>query len=612
MNEDSALAALAQVELFAQLDRDALAAVAHAVTQVTVPVGTALMNQGDPGDALYVVLRGRLVVEMCSEDGVVRRIGDLGPGELVGEMAMLSAEPRSATVRAVRESEVVRLGRDAFALLCARHPELMQRLAIVLAGRLREANAPKPPREQLRSVVLLPHGPDVALAAFARQLHAALRSYGDWVMHDRQSMPAGGGAPAARQARAEIAALEHAGHRVLLVGDAADPAWNEIVVGQADLILIVANAEADPAPAAIEAALPPQLPAPRELVLLHRPGSEPSGTARWLAPRTLARHHHLRRGDDAHAHRLARRVAGCSVGLVLGGGGARGFAHIGVYRAITELGIPIDRVGGTSMGSIMAGEVALGWDWQTMHERTRHVFRKDPLAFDNTLPLVSKIACNKVVRLFVDLFGERRAEDCWLPYFAVSCSLTDARVLAHRTGPLWQCVRASSALPGLGPPVIQSGRFLVDGAILNNLPADMLAEEGMGPIIAVNVSPKEDLGTVREDNYRMSGWRLLWERLLDRPGARAYPSALWVLQRTVLLASVDMAERMKKVASLYLRIPVDEFEMFRWREIDRIVPIGHASSREALAQWARAGMPRMGDAAVPGGEGPRGSGAAGD
>jgi predicted acylesterase/phospholipase RssA len=185
-----------------------------------------------------------------------------------------------------------------------------------------------------------------------------------------------------------------------------------------------------------------------------------------------------------------------------------------------------------------------------------------------------------------ELFGEARAEDCWLPYFSVSCSLTDARVVTHRTGPLWQCVRASSALPGLGPPVIQSGSFLVDGAILNNLPADILEDEGMGPVIAVNVSPKEDLGTVREDNYRLSGWRILWERLLGRPGAREYPSALWVLQRTVLLASVDMAERMKKLASLYLHVRVDDYEMFKWDEIDRIVPVGYASGKDALARWA--------------------------
>lgn len=589
MSNDTALDALRQVALFAGLDPEAVSSVEHAVTRRDVPVGTVLIAQGDPGDALYVVLRGRLIVEMRSEDGVVRRLNEICAGELVGEMAMLSSEPRSATVRAVRASEVVELTRDAFELLCSKHPQLMRRLASVLASRLRERNAPKRAFEKLRSVVLIPHDRSVALASFAAQLHDALSGYGDWVVRDEAAMPPIGTSRSARErsAHAAIASLEHAGHHVLLVGSADDLEWNEIILTQADLVLVVARADADPRPSEIEGAMASELLSPRELVLLHEPGREPSGTARWLRERKLARHHHLRRDDRAHTRRLARRLAGCSVGLVLGGGGARGFGHIGVIRAIAELGIPIDRVGGTSMGSIMAGEVALGWSWETMHERTRYAFRHDPLALDNTLPLVSKITCNKVVRLFQGLFGDARAEDCWLPYFSVSCSLTNARIVTHNTGQLWQCVRASSALPGLGPPVIQSGGFLVDGAILNNLPADLLENEGMGPVIAVNVSPKEDLGTVWEDNYRLSGWRILWERLRGRPGAREYPSVLWVLQRTVLLASIDMAERMKKVASLYIHLPVGDYEMFKWKEIDRIVPVGYESSKGILASWAR-------------------------
>jgi predicted acylesterase/phospholipase RssA/CRP-like cAMP-binding protein len=592
MIEDDPIDALRRVALFAGLDPETLASVAHAMTRRRVAVGSVLIAQGVPGEALYVVVRGRLAAEVRNEEGEVRQLGEIVPGELVGEMAMLSSEPRSATVRALRTSEVVELTREAFERLCSRHPELMRRLASLLANRLRAANMPEPSREKLRTVALIPHDRSVRTASLAQQLHAALSCYGNWAVLDDEEFQRQAQTDRERRAHASIAALEHGGQNVLLAGSARDPAWNEIILTQADLILIVANADADPRPSDIEASIPPLLPAPRELVLLHEPGKDPSGTARWLGERTLARHHHLRRDDSAHTHRLARRLAGCSVGLVLGGGGARGFGHIGVMRAIAELGIPIDRVGGTSMGSIMAGEVALGWDWHTMHERTRFAFRRDPLAWDNTLPLVSKIACNKVVELFQGLFGDTRAEDCWLPYFSVSCSLTHARVVTHRAGPLWQCVRASSALPGLGPPVIQSGAFLVDGAILNNLPANLLEDEGMGPVIAVSVSPKEDLGTVWGDNYRLSGWRILWERLLGRPGAREYPSALWVLQRTVLLASVDMAERMKKVASLYLHLPVGDYEMFKWNAIDRIVPVGYEFSKGLLAQWA-AGQQRV-------------------
>ena len=388
----------------------AAASVASAVSRVRVPVGTALITQNDASDARYVVLRGRFVVERVGDDGSTSYLNEIGAGELIGEMAMLSSDRRAATVRAVREGDVLQLTRDAFEKLALMHPELMRR--------------------------------------------------------------------------------------------------------------------------------------------------------------------------------LARRLAGCSVGLVLGGGGARGFGHIGAMRAFAESGVPIDRVGGTSMGSIMAAEVALGWDSGKMHERTRHAFCRDPLAWDNTFPFASKITCNKVVRLFQHLLGTAHAEDCWLPYFSVACSLTDARTVTQRSGFLWQCVRASSALPGLGPPVVESGKFLVDGAILNNLPADILADDGMGPVIAINVSPKEDLGTTRSDNYSLSGWRILWEHLRGAAWAREYSSLLWVLQRTVLLGAVDMAERMRGVASLYLQLPLDRYEMFKWSEIDPIVELGYQSSKAQIAAWA--------------------------
>ncbi|CAN5765376.1 hypothetical protein BH11GEM2_BH11GEM2_10670 [soil metagenome] len=176
------------------------------------------------------------------------------------------------------------------------------------------------------------------------------------------------------------------------------------------------------------------------------------------------------------------------------------------------------------MGSIIAAEVALGWESARIHERTRTAFRRDPLAWDNTLPFVSKITCNKVVRLFQGLFGDARAEACWLPYFSVACSLTDAHTITHRTGALWQCVRASSALPGLGPPVIKGGKFIVDGAILDNLPAELLADEGMGPVIAINVSPKEEISVGALGHSAHGGTRQRGHGGADEGGRLAVPA----------------------------------------------------------------------------------------
>ncbi len=606
-------AALRRVEWFRGLDDATLESLAGEVRVVRVPAGAALIRQGDSGDSLYVVLHGRFVVELAGDDGTVRRVGDVSAGELVGEMAMLSSERRATTVRAARASETLELERAAFERVALRHPELFRRLASLLSTRLRNAMAPPQRRERLGTVAIVPHDASIALDAFVDRLCVALAPYREATPitsafafeHEgaRGSSSEIANEPhasrASRAARASafivalerravdaVTAMERTGRLLLLVGDAADDEWNAAILEQADLVLVVGRAASPPAAGRAELAAPGSMIAPRELVLLHPTGTSPKGTVRWLTPGRFARHHHLLEDDAAHLARLARRLAGRSIGLALGGGGARGFAHIGVMRALNEAGVPIDRVGGTSMGSIMAAQVALAWDTDTMHARTREAFWHDPLAWDNTLPLVSKITCRKVVRLFQRLFGDACGEDAWLPWFCIDVSLTSASVRVRREGPLWQRVRASSALPGIGPPVIEGGEFLIDGAVINNLPADVLVDEGIGPVIAVNVSPREDLGTVWPNSYTLSGWRLLWERLRGSAAARVYPSALWVLQRTVLLGSVSSAERMESLVSLYLRPPVDNYEMFKWRAIDQVVEIGYRETRDAVREWA--------------------------
>ncbi len=190
-------------------------------------------------------------------------------------------------------------------------------------------------------------------------------------------------------------------------------------------------------------------------------------------------HHHLR--GPADYDRVVRLLTGRAVGLVLSGGGARGFAHLGVVRALREHGVPIDLVGGTSMGAILAAGVASEWSHEELVRRFKRCFVDTNPLSDYTLPLVSLVSGRKVSTLLRSELGDIDIEDLPLPYFCVSSNLTTGRMSVHQQGTLWRWLRASVAIPGVLPPVFQGGEVFVDGGAMNILACRRDACEGPRP-----------------------------------------------------------------------------------------------------------------------------------
>ncbi len=307
-------------------------------------------------------------------------------------------------------------------------------------------------------------------------------------------------------------------HRFMLyIGDDSPTEWTKRCMRQAEHIFLVGNPSETPTLSEIEKLYlqkdQPISIAKQALVLLHPDGNKlPSGTQKWLDERNVEIHHHIRLDREGDIERLSRFIAGTAIGLALGGGGARGFAHIGLLKVMQELDIPIDIIGGTSMGSYISGEYVLGWEEKEMIEKSKQIFNLG--VYDLTLPLTSAISGRKLANRLKNLFGEIEIPDMWLPYFCVSSNISRGEMVVHRTGKLWRGMRASGGVQGIVPPVVYEGDLLVDGALLSNLPADamkMLHPNGI--IIAVDVSPPEDL--VGNENYgdSLSGWKILWSKI---------------------------------------------------------------------------------------------------
>jgi predicted acylesterase/phospholipase RssA/CRP-like cAMP-binding protein len=556
-----------------------------------------LFREGEDSDSLYILISGRLRV-MLAHEGGERTVAELGRGEMVGEMGVLTGEKRSTTVVAIRDSELVKLPQAAMNHLAEKYPQVMMRVNRILANRLRLELGPKRITSTVMTFAVVPVTASLPLADFTCRLVQGLASYGS-TLHVTSAQlddELGRGAAQTLQDDADNSRIagwlseQESNYRyVVYEADAELSHWTRRCIRQADRVLIVAQADADPAPGEIEAEMESMNATARaELVLLHPADARrPVGTRNWLSPRRVRAHHHVRLGDAHDLQRLVRRLTGHALGLVLGGGGARSYAHIGVYRALTEIGIHVDIVGGTSMGSLIGAGLAMDMDEPTMITLAQQFSSRKTL-FDLTLPLVSFFASHKVTNVMRKLFEDTQIEDLWKPFFCVSSNLTRATPMVHRQGPVWQSVRASSAVPGIFSPILCEGDLLADGAMLDNLPIDVMHDVCQGgPIVAVNVSPEIDLVQDYAFGSGVSGWQVLLSRFNPLEKQVQVPSIFENILRSMSIADVHRVRSMLGLVDLYVCPAVGHFGVLDFSRYSEIIEIGYHAARQAIEAWQR-------------------------
>lgn len=588
-------------DVFGELDEASLRRIESELEWVELRPGEVLFRQDEPSDCMYIVVSGRLIG--VRESGKGRRVvAEIGRGESIGEMGFFTGEPRSLAIYARRTSHLVRFMKPVFDRISHDHPRAMLYITELLIKRLRRAAGYVRENFERSNIVVLPLGQGVRATEFTSRLVDSLHVHGKALYVSAARLDAFIGVPGFAQTSADSpldlaldAGLDEreSGYRYAVYEcDPGDSAWTRRCLERADRILLLGDAGASPGVSTVELKLlgaqTDLTAARRTLVLLHPETTDmPSGTRYWLAARTLEGHHHVRWDRDADFARLARFLTGNAIGAVLGGGGARGFAHLGVIRALREAGIPLDLIGGTSMGALIAAQPALGWDDATMLQMNRRSFveTKPVTMRDYTLPIYALVNCTRLNRNLNAPYGDIRIEDLWTGYFCVSSNLTRAEPKVHREGPVWKAIRASLALPGVFEPVVDGTELLVDGGVLNNLPGDVMRSLGGGWVIAVDVSLDRDL-EMREAALP-SPWKVLrnWFNPFGKP--IDLPNIVDLMMRTTLLASVQKTESMKKLVDLYIQPPVGKFGLMQFESFDDIAAAGYQHARTALTDWQR-------------------------
>lgn len=603
--EQIATTRLHRSQLFAQLARrfpgltsEALGALAQQVEWVTLRGGEPLFAQGAPGDSAYLLVSGRVLVQVEQPEGAPRTIAELGPGELVGEYALISEEPRGASVLAKKDSHLARFPRETFLDLVRTRSEILLELTRTILRRGRESTlALARERDRHRAIALVDLDPDCAW--FAEVLRTELAKHGETILLDAALVDGHLGKPGIAQSRPGepghirllqwLEAVEAAHRFTLLRPGAPKEPWTETVLRQADEVAYVAPIATAPGPRDVEAGaveLRRRCHHRASLILLHEPGAEhPRTTAAWLAARDVDAAYQVRRDDPGDYGRIGRILAGCALGVVLAGGGARGFAHLGVFRALEELGVAIDMIGGTSMGAPIAMLAALGHSAARCQEISRKRFSG---VWDYTFPVASILAGTRVNNSVVVEAGGWDIEDVWRPYFCISTNLTKAREERHLRGDAALAIRASLSIPGLLPPVPDGENLLVDGGVMNNFPIDVMRLiNPTGTVLAVEVSSPDAPAPNTDYGMTLSGWDVLASRYIPGRDPMAVPGIGGTILGSMLVgADRERALQLEAdLADMVLDLKVPGISLLDFERVDEAAEIGYRQALPALREW---------------------------
>lgn len=583
------------IDLFASLPLSLREELCRSLETVRVSRGQVLVLEGDPADAMYIVMSGRFEIRTENRAGA---LAEIGPGQLIGEVAFLAGGGRTATATALRESVVLRLTRVAFDALAEHSPKIWETLTITLAGRLANRNrlGMAPPDPRPRTIAVVPAGSTRVPTTFVERLHRLLAAQARaWFVSSedcrRMSSANDGSLRAVTDA---LNSLEADYDYVVYIADDALTGWSKTAVRQADLVLSVAVDEGDKG-------VPVELneierfaqtlhgAAAQRLVIIH-PNRDPiAGSRWWLAQRKVCMHHHVcLDGDDRDCARLVRFIHGTATGFVACGGGALCAAHVGLFQALTEAGIAFDMMGGTSGGAAMTAAFAMGETPELIERQTQDMFVTGGAMRRYTLPVYSLLDQTHFDRHLRNAYGAYRIEDLWIPYFAVSTNLSRGGLHCQRDGELWEAVRASGSVPALLPPFFtDDGEMLVDGGLVDNVPIRVMRELKSGPnVVAAFYVPAHEPFAVNYEELPSRGQLLRkLATAKDRKQLGEVPMIGAVLARALMAQSQKFDPHLGADDILLVPPLPDEIGLLDWHR--------HGELKAGAYDWAIAELNAM-------------------
>ncbi len=557
---------LKALDFFSDVDADSCTAIAKVGAWFSLPGGSVLYEQGSASESVYFVLNGRLVVAREGPEGE-DIVGYISAGEPVGEMSLLLDEKHTATVYALRDTELIAIPHEEFDRLHETHGDLAAALSRAILRRSRQTRL-HIRKSSPKVFALIGSSRSIDIDRQAKKLSGVISSLGLSVLNipEREEAP-----------DSFVFDKDEATHDIVILSTrVGDSSWYRFVLRHADRFFVFARRDAIP-PKPFPMSPEENSPARRfrlvDLVMIDE-GIRSCSVLEWRNAIHAQRIFHWNHPEDIK--RLARIVAGRTVGIILSGGGARAYAHIGAIRAMREKGIPIDLACGASMGGIVAACIALGWSDDEVDYRVKQAFVDSNPLSDFRLPVVALTRGNVVEERLRTHFGDALIEETEIPYFCVSADLATGTPYIHRHGLIRDALRASISLPGILPPIVKGERLLVDGGLINNFPTDVMAATHRGMNIGIDVARK---GSIDPRDYLNAPGFFRWVR---KNGFRAPPPIVALLMRAA--TTRRESTMLYHPADIMIEPAVQGVDLRAWKEYDLAVEEGYKATMAALEE----------------------------
>ena len=552
--------------LFPGLSDEDLGEVIESSSLQELDTGEFLIDQGSEAKAYFYLIKGRLRA-VQEKHGKTRILGDVGVGEPVGELAFFTQSKRMASVLAVRKSEVLVISQTSYETIVRHRPHLSAITNKFIIERLRRNELETHKLAAPKNIAVLNLNPDEDLSGWTNDMEAYF---------EKQSVNLNvydDGLPQNMETSEYFESLEENEGINLLVIDETDLEWSSNCCIYSDLIVVASRFERDKTLTVLEQKLDIYrtgvLRKKVYLLLLHEENAkQPEHTSKWLSPRAVDLHIHVRKNHSGDIGRFCRIISNKAVGLVLGGGGAKGFAHIGVVKALVEKGIPIDIIGGTSAGALYGMTMAYtDFNMGQVEQICDDSVKGKILSNDLSVPMLSIMSGKKLTRFIKRIYGQRDIEDIWTTAFCVSTNFSKAEMAVHERGKLWRRIRASISIPGIFPPVVIDKYLHVDGAVMDNLPIEPMYKFPVSQIFAISLS-----GVVeRKTNYddAPTSRQVLASKILGKKKYKI-PGIASIIINSLTLSSVQKQKETRNKVSNYLELDlkgVSFLDNKKWKDI---------------------------------------------
>lgn len=540
--------------------------------------GDYIFKQGDTQNALYIVLSGRLRV-LQQTDNDIQILGDVSAGEPVGELALFTKEPRTASVVALRKSTVLQLTEADYLDFVQKFPSLAHNLTNFVIERLRRNAFQQRMGAAPKNIAIVKLQPEFDLSPWTddiqKELNAMNVAINVFYPEDLS----------ADNPNALFEDMDDHEGLNFLVCDDQHPDWANQCLTYCDLVLVVTDFKAPSVICPIEAHLKLYasniLSKKIYLLLLHPENAPlPTNTRRWFEGRPIDLHLHIRKNNDRDTRRFSRIITHQAVGLVLGGGGAKGNAHIGAAKAMMEAGIEFDFVGGTSAGALYGiGLTLTDFDMPKMADLSKKGADNKPTSNDYNFPFLSLMTGRKMRKILLETFGDTYLEDMWVNCYCVSTDYSTASLKVHNTGLARQKIEASIAIPGVFPPVIIDRHLHVDGGVMDNLPIEAMYEKPVHHVIAIALSTQSahfvDIKTVP------SAWAMFVNKFTKKHRYRL-PKMPALLINSLTLNSVQKQATTKTQVAMYLEMDLRAFGFLDWSKWEALIEKGYIQTQAFL------------------------------